>query len=576
MKTLWVSGIGVLYALVLFDDVLLRLALISLVVFYEVVCLHHKVALLLLLACFWPSQLTDKPQAGHYQVIEVRNHYALAKQNQWTVLVYGQFEYDQVLQLNHFVRCHQEVNDGSFDFVSYLSKQGVDYQAKQSQIIHQIPSLKAWLHQQFSHPVLRQLFYGQSENQSYLAQLGLGYMSLIYWLERQLKRWFSTSTINVLMTGLCWILILCFGLRIALCRLLCMRLARCLCQNRDSQMVIATYLVALWMPSGLTQAGFLMPMWLQIVGHQKRLLANVVAQILFFGSVNPILVLAYPFLKRHYCWFMLPIFGPMLSFITQLEWPIVPGFLTTMLALLAYRFPWLLLACLCFPWINPVTTVTILSVGQADCTIIQAPFHQEAVMIDCGQVFGQKTVDHIIGPYLKQHHIHEVKLWITHQDADHNGGVKDLKKWVRVQPAHTKPYFHSLLKKREAHDENEKSKIHYFRYDQFRYLWMGDASQAIEKQLMAQYDLKADFVKLGHHGASTSSHPSFLQAIEPRLAIISAGYHNRYHHPSPITQETLKRLSIPGLNTAQVGQITIHEWGPLHWVSTASGLFILL
>ena len=73
---------------------------------------------------------------------------------------------------------------------------------------------------------------------------------------------------------------------------------------------------------------------------------------------------------------------------------------------------------------------------------------------------------------------------------------------------------------------------------------MGDASKEIEKQLMDTYDLKADVIKIGHHGSNTSSDAAFLDSLDCKIALISAGYKNKYDHPSTETLKTLDYLNI--------------------------------
>ena len=82
---------------------------------------------------------------------------------------------------------------------------------------------------------------------------------------------------------------------------------------------------------------------------------------------------------------------------------------------------------------------------------------------------------------------------------------------------------------------------------------MGDASKQIEKQLMATYDLKADVIKVGHHGSNTSSDPDFLDSLDCKIALISAGYKNKYDHPRLETLQTLQTLYIHAICTNNSG-----------------------
>lgn len=134
--------------------------------------------------------------------------------------------------------------------------------------------------------------------------------------------------------------------------------------------------------------------------------------------------------------------------------------------------------------------------------------------------------------------------------------------------------FWLLLNERviDPEEENDKSLICLFQYDGFRYLYTGDASIAIEKQLLETNNLEADVLKLGHHGSNTSSDPAFLKAVHPTLALISAGYQNRYGHPNVSVLETLNEQGIDRLNTAVHGSLHLFSIPHLLVVSSADGL----
>jgi competence protein ComEC len=81
----------------------------------------------------------------------------------------------------------------------------------------------------------------------------------------------------------------------------------------------------------------------------------------------------------------------------------------------------------------------------------------------------------------------------------------------------------------------------------FRYLNPGDATRAEEEALLGAWpaeSLRADLLKVGHHGSRTSTSPEWLEAVRPTLAAISAGPGNRYGHPHP---EVLRRLAAAGV-----------------------------
>ncbi|HEY0615687.1 MAG TPA: MBL fold metallo-hydrolase, partial [Candidatus Elarobacter sp.] len=91
-------------------------------------------------------------------------------------------------------------------------------------------------------------------------------------------------------------------------------------------------------------------------------------------------------------------------------------------------------------------------------------------------------------------------------------------------------------------DVNENSVVVMLAYRHFRMLFMGDAGfQAEERLLESGADLRADVLKVGHHGSAYSSSPSFLAAVHPQYAVISVGRHNLFGHPAASTLSTLRR-----------------------------------
>lgn len=91
-----------------------------------------------------------------------------------------------------------------------------------------------------------------------------------------------------------------------------------------------------------------------------------------------------------------------------------------------------------------------------------------------------------------------------------------------------------------------------------KFIFTGDISASVEKKLAESgIDLSADVLKVSHHGSKYSTSEEFLTAVNPELAVISAGRNNPYGHP---TQEVLDRLEGVGvrpLRTDQIGDITM-------------------
>lgn len=90
-------------------------------------------------------------------------------------------------------------------------------------------------------------------------------------------------------------------------------------------------------------------------------------------------------------------------------------------------------------------------------------------------------------------------------------------------------------------------------------LFTGDIELPVEIGLNAKSrrDLKADYLKVAHHGSKTSSGEKFLKNVSPRLASVSAGYKSHFHHPHPLVISRLNNLNIPVFRTDLGGAIEI-------------------
>jgi competence protein ComEC len=112
-------------------------------------------------------------------------------------------------------------------------------------------------------------------------------------------------------------------------------------------------------------------------------------------------------------------------------------------------------------------------------------------------------------------------------------------------------------------DPNLASTIALVRYGLVRFLLVGDAERAEEDWLLARDadGLRADVLKVGHHGSSTSSSDEFLTAVHPSLALISVGAGNMYGHPSADVVRALGRVGAEVLRTDESGTVVVRTDG---------------
>ncbi|MBL9009396.1 MAG: DNA internalization-related competence protein ComEC/Rec2 [Myxococcales bacterium] len=133
---------------------------------------------------------------------------------------------------------------------------------------------------------------------------------------------------------------------------------------------------------------------------------------------------------------------------------------------------------------------------------------------------------------------------------------------------------HCRAQARSDWHENDNSLVVALRYAGRRVLMTGDIEEAAEEalcQLQPTAALRADVLKLPHHGSRTSSSEALLQAVSPALAIASLGRFNRFGFPHPETLQRLSAQRLPVLRTDFSGSIRveIQPSGDLHVQSQA-------
>jgi competence protein ComEC len=113
-----------------------------------------------------------------------------------------------------------------------------------------------------------------------------------------------------------------------------------------------------------------------------------------------------------------------------------------------------------------------------------------------------------------------------------------------------------------AFDPNDNSLIVRIEHGDHALLFMGDAEAHQEAGLLTRgHSLAASVLKVGHHGSRTSSGEAFVQAVEPSIAIISAGAGNRFGHPHGEVVERLRRRVPHVLNLGESGGVVVRSDG---------------
>lgn len=103
-------------------------------------------------------------------------------------------------------------------------------------------------------------------------------------------------------------------------------------------------------------------------------------------------------------------------------------------------------------------------------------------------------------------------------------------------------------------------------YLNFSCIFTGDIEEIAEKSILEKYKnfaqiLKADIVKIAHHGSKTSSTEEFLKKVNPKIALIGVGKNNKFGHPNKNVIERIKNNKIKIFRTDENGEISISTNG---------------
>ena len=243
-----------------------------------------------------------------------------------------------------------------------------------------------------------------------------------------------------------------------------------------------------------------------------------------------------------------------------------------------------------------VIEISYLDVGQGDAAYIKV--NDFDILIDAGP----KSDSDKLMKQLEEKNIDDFEIVIaTHPHEDHIGGMTkvfekyDVESFYMPKVTNTTKTFENMIKAvsnegltakvikegtsfdlgegcridvyspmQESYDNfNDYSPIMKLTYGNKSFIFTGDAEKTVEKEVVEKYskELKADVIKFGHHGSSTSSTKEFIEAISPKYGIISCGLDNSYGHPHRETLSIIDEMGIETYRTDKQGQITITSDG---------------
>lgn len=224
--------------------------------------------------------------------------------------------------------------------------------------------------------------------------------------------------------------------------------------------------------------------------------------------------------------------------------------------------------------------IHFIDVGQGDSILVNLP-QKFTMLIDAGnnndgekivryiKDQGIKRIDYIVGTHPHEDHIGALDVVIQTFDigkvympkVSHNTKTfKDVLLAVKekgLKVSSPKPgeiifdkedlKVQFLAPNAENYEElNNYSIVTKVTYGEASFLLAGDAEDVSEKEMLKKFGtgLKANVLKLGHHGSTSSTTPEFLKAVSPEYAVISVGKDNTYGHPH---KETIGRLNKKGI-----------------------------
>src|SRR5580765_8523483 len=130
--------------------------------------------------------------------------------------------------------------------------------------------------------------------------------------------------------------------------------------------------------------------------------------------------------------------------------------------------------------------------------------------------------------------------------------------------APSEPFFTRDQMKAGGNEINANSIVLRLDYGDFSMLFMGDAESQTEARLLSKdLNLKANVIKVSHHGSKYATSENFLKRVQPEAAIISDGEWNRYGHPAQSVLDRLKAMNAKLYRTDLQGEISITTNGKL-------------
>lgn len=261
---------------------------------------------------------------------------------------------------------------------------------------------------------------------------------------------------------------------------------------------------------------------------------------------------------------------------------ILPGGVRLKFLAIVLALPLFLRPAVWSPVADLNTQVTVLDVGQGTSVVVRSGDRTLVYDTGGGDPKGLNMGSMAVLPYLQHQGIDSLDtLVISHPDLDHSAGtavILGAMKVARFRYGGEGPgvgegrsciageswrwpggqVFQFLSPALETpYNTNDSSCVLQVQVGDYRMLLPGDVEEERERTLLQYWgeELRSDWLLAAHHGSRTSSSLALLKRAQPKAAVISSGYANRFGHPHPLVIQRLRERGIRIFSTASDGAL---------------------
>lgn len=232
--------------------------------------------------------------------------------------------------------------------------------------------------------------------------------------------------------------------------------------------------------------------------------------------------------------------------------------------------------------------ILALDVGQGSAVLVRTASH--SLLYDAGPRYSRESdAGHrVVVPTLQALGVRLNMLVLSHEDSDHVGGAQTVRlsqpqaqlrasfarapgldvtglqkceagqrwEWDGVVFEFLHPQAQALAQLRTSNSRSCVLRVRSNGPVPTTALLTGDLDAAQEQALLQREQVQADWLLVPHHGSKSSSSAAFVQAVQPRLAVVQAGYRNRFGHPAPVVEARYLKQGAQLVKTAECGAAT--------------------